>query len=171
MGGDGPAQGRGPVGGGGPEKLRVLLQDGLAHKPGPHGEGEVGPVQRPGGQVQKHRLRRFFRSQRRRVRRRQRPLHGADIIPLFLHGVDIPLRRQLLIGVLHRDDADLQMLGQSPLGGQLLPGRQGAGQNVPADAAVQLGIQAAASVFLQRIGQHEKSPIWYYQIISIWLFQ
>ncbi len=50
---DGPAQGRCAVVWRGAQQLRVLLQDGLAHEPGPHGEGEVGPVQRPGGQVQK----------------------------------------------------------------------------------------------------------------------
>ena len=151
---DGPAQGRCAVVWRGAQQLRVLLQNGLPHQPGPYGEGEIRPVQRPGGQVQKHRLRRALRHQGRRSRRGQGTLQRAYIIALFLHGVNIPLCRQLLIGVLHGDDADLQVLGQRPLGGQLLPGRQGAGQNIPANTGVQLGVQTLASVLFQGIGQH-----------------
>ena len=154
MSSDGPAQGRCAVVWRGAQQLRVLLQNGLPHQPGPYGEGEIRPVQRPGGQVQKHRLRRALRHQGRRSRRGQGTLQRAYIIALFLHGVNIPLCRQLLIGVLHGDDADLQVLGQRPLGGQLLPGRQGAGQNIPANTGVQLGVQTLASVLFQGIGQH-----------------
>ena len=57
------------------------------------------------------------------------------------------------------------MLGQRPLGGQPLVGRQCPGQDIPADALVQLLIQAPAALFVQGIGQHNSS-IWYYPIIS-----
>ena len=45
----------------------------------------------------------------------RRALHLRHKVAAALAAVDIPLRLQLLIGVLHRDGAHLQVLGQGPL--------------------------------------------------------
>ena len=51
--GDGHTQLRCAVIGGGTQQLLILLQNGLAHEPGPNGKGEIGRVHGPGGKIQK----------------------------------------------------------------------------------------------------------------------
>ena len=51
------------------------------------------------------------------------------------------------------------MLRQGPLGGQPLPGGQGAGQDVLPDAAVQVFIQRRAAAVFQSIGAHGRPSI------------
>ena len=78
----------------------------------------------------------------------------GDEEPPLGQGVDIALGLQLLIGALHGDDGDVQMLRQGPLGGQTLPGGQRAVQNIRPDAAVQVFVKGQSAPVLQRIGQH-----------------
>ena len=51
-----------------------------------------------------------------------------------------------------------QVLRQGPLGGQPLPGRQGAVQDVPPDAAVQVFIQRRSAAVFQGVGTHGLPP-------------
>ena len=52
------------------------------------------------------------------------------IVARPLPGLQISLCQQLGVGVFHRHHSDAQMGGQSPLGGQLIPRRQPAGQDI-----------------------------------------
>ena len=114
---NGPPQLRGPVVRRRPQQLLVLLQEGLAHKPGPNGEGEVRRIHGPGGEIQKPSLLPFPSCLRRprRLPALRRALHLRHKVAAALPCVDIPLRLQLLVGVFHRNGAHLQVLGQGPL--------------------------------------------------------
>ena len=154
--GDGAAQRPRALGRRGVEKAGALLQNGLAHEPRPDGEGEVLRVDGVGDKVKEPcalaRLQRVLRHGRRLGGQGRQ--HGADEVALFLHAGEIALGHELLVGVLHGDDADLQMGGQRPLAGQLLPRRQTAGEDILLDAAVQLLVQADAGCFIQCVGEH-----------------
>ena len=154
VGGDGMAQLRRALGRHGAKQPGALLQNGLAHQARPDGEGEI--LRRDGVGDQIHLP--VVLGRRHGLLPGelgcQWPLDGADVVALFLHTVNVALSRQLLIGVFHRDDADLQMGGQRPLGGQLLPRRQPSGEDIGLDAAVQLFVQTDAAGFCQWIGQH-----------------
>ena len=102
IGGDGATQLRRALRRHGVQQARPLLQNGLAHQPRPHGEGEI--LRRDGIGHKVHlpaRLR-----QRRKLSRcllsRQRPLHGADVVAPLFPAADVPLRHQLLVGVFYR---------------------------------------------------------------------
>ena len=83
-------------------------------------------------------------------------LHRVDKIPPLFPGVQVPLRLQLGIGVLHRYHCGIQMGGQGPLGGQLLPRFQAAGQDVLLDAAIQIVVPGQAPSLFQIICQHKQ---------------
>jgi hypothetical protein len=72
--------------------------------------------------------------------------------------VDIAFGLQLGVGPLHGDDGQVQMLRQGPFGGQPLPGGQGAGEDVPPDAPVQVFVQGQISPLLHGVGQHGAPP-------------
>ena len=136
IGGDGTAQLRRALRRHGTQQAGTLLQDGLAHQARPDGEGEILRRNGVGDQIHLPDVLGRWRGLLPVGRGGQRTLDGADVVALLLHAVDIPLRHQLLVGVLHRDDADLQMSGQRPLGGQLLPCRQPPGEDIVLDPAV-----------------------------------
>ena len=48
-------------------------------------------------------------------------LHSGHKVPALLLGNDVPLRRKLIIGALHRGHRHLKVPGQRPLGGELFP--------------------------------------------------
>ena len=127
-------------GGRGPQQPGVLLQYGLPQQLRPCGKGEVLGGGGVGDEIHEPlALRRLGDGLRHRGRRGgQRLVDAHDIVAPLLHAADVPLGDELLIGVLHRDDADLQMGRQRPLAGQLLPRRQHAGQDVALDVAVEL---------------------------------
>ena len=136
MPGNGLPQLRRPLIGQGQQQLLTIVQNHLPLEPNPHGEGKLpGAVAR---QVHRQRL------LRRRLdcpglgrHRRQGPLLCLHKEADFFPGADIPLRQQLGIGSLHRGFAHLQIGSQRPLGGQLVPGPQHAGENILPDAPVQ----------------------------------
>ena len=144
--GQGLAQGQGPAVGQGTHQPLPLLGDDPAHQPRPHREGKAlrsaaaaGHVQQPpplGGGLPWPGL------------RRRGPvwphLHRADEIAPLLLWPEIALRRELGIGVFHRDHRRLQMPGQGPLRRQLLPGGQPPGQDILFDAAVEIVIPGQA---------------------------
>ncbi len=57
---------------------------------------------------------------------------------LARHGVDEAVGFQFVVGPLGGDDRDLEILGQSPDGGQCFPRRQGAGEDLRLDLTVDL---------------------------------
>ena len=140
---------------GGMAQAGALLQNGLAHQPRPDGKGKILRRNGVGDQIHLPVVLGGGCCVLPGELGCQRPLDRADVVALFLHTVDVALGHQLLVGVFHRDDADLQMGGQRPLGGQLLPRRQPSGEDVVLDAAIQLLIQADAAVLCQWIGQHD----------------
>ena len=122
------------------EQARPLLEDRLAHEPRPDGERKVVRLGRAGCKVEKPRrarrqLRNFLRCGRGGA---ERPVHRADEIAAAFAAVDIPLGDELLIGVLHRDNRQLQMVGKRPLGRELLPRGEPPGENIGFDAVVEL---------------------------------
>ena len=125
------------VGHGAQQGFAALTED-LAGEPGPGGDREAGHIHLVAFQVQPPDT--LFRLGRQRLRRRGRrqPLHrGNEKAPLGL-SVHISLCLQLLVSPFHGDDGQLQVLRQPPLGGQPLPGGQGAAEDVAPDAAVQV---------------------------------
>ena len=136
------------------EQAGALLQNGLAHQPRPDGKGEILRRDGVGDKIHLPVVLGGGRGVLPGELSRQRALDGADVVALLLHAVDVALGHQLLVGVFHRNDADLQMGGQRPLGGQLLPRRQPSGEDIGLDAAVQLFVQTDAAGFCQWIGQH-----------------
>ncbi len=128
--GDGAAQRPRALGRRGVEEAGAPLQNGPAHEPRPDGEGEITASME------------LVTRSRNHVRSpgsgascvtgggwEGRGGSTADKVALILHTGEVALGHQLLVGVLHGDDADLQMGGQRPLAGQLLPpppdGRRG----------------------------------------------
>ena len=127
MAGDGGPELRDARIGHGQQQLFAVVQDHLPLEPAPDREGE--PLRLRG------RLGGLDR-RRRRSLGRLGPGHGLHEVAHLLLGAQVPLAEQLLIGGLHGDLADLQMLGQGPLAGELLPGSQFSRQDVRPDRPV-----------------------------------
>ena len=79
-------------------------------------------------------------------------LHGFHKVAHLLLGADISFGEKLVISGLHCDFADLQILGQGPLGGELFIRPQRAGQDILPDTAVQSLVKGHAGGFFQFIG-------------------
>ena len=134
--GNGLPQGRGPPGIHRGQKGLAVVQDHLPLEPGPDGEGELagavaGEVRQrsrffcpfpAGGQGGGSRLRDFYR------------LHKES--PALGRG-NVALLQKLGIGRLHGGLAHLQIGGQGPLGGQLVPRGQPPGPDVLPDGQIQ----------------------------------
>ena len=158
--GDGLPQGGQPLVGHWAQQGFPVLGQHLPGQTGPGRRGEAAGVHLVALQIQPpdRGLRRRLRS-RRSGDGRPGPLHLRHKKAPFGLGVHIALRLQLLVGPLHRHDGDVQVLRQGPLGGQPLPGRQGAVQDVPPDAAVQVFIQRRSAAVFQGVGHAWASSI------------
>ena len=135
--------------------LGALPGDRAAHQLRPRGKREVvrvGAVAREVGEIL------------RRVRQRRRcgfcrlprgaALQRSGKKSLARHGIQIAFRNQLRVCVLDRDDADAEILREAALRGQLRAGRDLAGNDVVADAPVQVDVQTLPLQIFERIGQH-----------------
>ena len=153
--GDGLPQDGEPLMGHRLEQGLDVLRQHPAGEAGPGGDGKAGGVhpvapqiQPPGGSL------RHLRRDRGGGGGERQLLHrGGKKAPPGPDG-QVSLRLQLAVGRLHRHDGDMQMLRQGPLGGQPLPGGQGAVQNVPPDAAVQVLVKGQTAPVLHHIGAH-----------------
>ena len=140
-----PAQLLHPVVGGGAQQLLPPVGEHPAHQPGPDGEGKSLGARSAAGQVQQPIPLRHGEGAGRaggvNGLRRARPVpgfQGTDKIAPLLLGVEIALRHQLAVRVLHGGHRHFQMAGQGPLGGQLLPRSQGPVPNILLDTAAQI---------------------------------
>ena len=116
------------------QELFAVIQHDLPLKPGPDREGEM--LRAVGGQVQQIFLLglvRFWGLDSLGLGMVEDSLHK---IAHLLLGTDVAFRQKLVVGSLHGDFADFQILGQGPFGGQLFTGLQNAGENIRPDAAV-----------------------------------
>ena len=82
----------------------------------------------------------------------------ARVEPAARTAVDIALGRQLTICVLYGDDAYRQMLRQGALAGQMLMGRDGAGDNVVTNLLVQIFIEALRTSLGKIVVEHQAAP-------------
>ncbi len=148
MPGDGPAQLRAALVGQTAQKLRAVVQHHAALEPAPHGKGKIRRA--VGGEVQHRELHRLLRN---RLRRRERLGRGGVVHKIAhpLAGDDIALGQKLLVGILHRDFAQLQIPGQIPLGRQPAPFGQDAAENILAQMSVKALIKGHSPGFFQII--------------------
>ena len=152
MPGDGSAQLRNSPVGQGAQKGLAVVQHHLPLKLHPHGKGEaLGAVFR---QIQQPIGAALRRSRRFRRYLPGSPLHLLHKVAHLLPGIQVALGEKLIIGGLHGDFADLQVLGQGPLGGQLFPGCQLPGEDILPQMSVQSLVQGHARGFFQFIGYH-----------------
>ena len=145
--GNGPAQLRDAPVGQGQQQLFAVVQHHFPLELGPDGEGEMAGA----GVGQVHGVFCFlFLSG---ISGKGSPgtvaFHRFHKIAHLFHGADEALGKELVVGGLHGDLADLQILGQGTLGRQLLPGRQGPGENVLPDAPVKGLVEGDAGGFLE----------------------
>ena len=136
-----------------------VVQHNLPLEPHPHGEGKL--LRSVGGQIQQPPLLLCRRDGFPGRFGGRRTLHRFHEVAHLLLRAQIPLGQKLVVGRFHGDLADLQILSQRPLGGQLLPGLQLAGEDIPPDTAVQRFVQRHAGSFFQFIGYHNiPTPGW-----------
>ena len=149
MPGDGlPELGDALVGQGEQQGLSIVQHD-LPLQLAPDGKGEL--LRAAFGEVNE-RLRFLCLRGRRGRFRRGRTVQGLHKIAHLFLGAQIALGQKLIVGRLHGDFADLQILGQGALGGELCAGGQIPCQNVPPDAAVEGLVQRDAVGFFQSVG-------------------
>ena len=86
------------------------------------------------------------------------PFYRFDEVAHLLNAADKAFAQQLVIGCLHGDFADLQILRQRAFGGQFFPGSQLAAENIRPDAPVQCLIQRHPRCLFQFISQHTLTP-------------
>ena len=67
--------------------------------------------------------------------------HRFHKVTYFFLRTDVTLTEQLVIGCLHGDFTDLQVLGKGPFGGELFSAFQISGENVAADTAIECLVQ------------------------------
>ena len=103
----------------------IVFGQHLTGETGPCGGGEQGEIRLIAAQIQLPTGNRRFRRECGLRGGHGGCFHRTDEESPFWLGIDITLCLQLLIGGLHRDDGNVQMFGQCPLGGELFPGRQG----------------------------------------------
>ena len=152
---DGGAEGGHPLGMDGGEKPAVLPAQDLPHELGPGGEGKPDGVHGVGGKVIPGRSSDSRGGPPdRRLRQPFRRLQvGYEKAPLGL-GAQVALGQELTVGPLHRHHAHLQMGGEGPLGGELLPGGEGPRLDVPPDLAVELFIKRGTQARVQHRRNH-----------------
>ena len=138
---DSRAQLRHPFVGQGQQKLFAVVQDHLPLEAAPHREGEALHLSRRG---------RGGGGSLGGRSRREPAVFLHEVAHLF-PGADVALAEQLLIGRLHGDDADLQMLRQRPLAGKLLPRGDPPGADVLPEEPVQGFIQRHPRAFFQLV--------------------
>ena len=107
---DGPAQRVRAVRRRGAQQRLALLAQHAAHELCPHGKGKVLRPAAAGAEIEQPRTLRLRRAPGRGAPGRGGvPLHVGDVVAALLARVEIALRLELGIGVLHRDDRRLQM--------------------------------------------------------------
>ena len=151
--GDGAAQLRQAGAGQGLEQHLAVIQQDAAHQTRPDRGGKL-PCRRFRSRHGRQSRRRGFRSREDR----------GDLLGKIAHLLpdrQIALSQELLIGRLYRDLADVQMLRQQPLGGQLLPAPDGPGEDVGLDGLVELLVEGPCASVLEVVGQHGRirSPV------------
>ena len=152
---DGPAQRVRAVRRRGAQQRLALLAQHAAHELCPHGKGKVLRPAAAGAEIEQPRALRLRRAPGRGAPGRGGvPLHVGDIVAALLARVEIALRLELGIGVLHRDDRRLQMACKRALARQLFARRQAARENVLTDAAVKIIVARELAAPVKIVGEH-----------------
>ena len=153
--GNGLPQGRGPPGIHGGQKVLAVVQDHFPLEPGPDGEGKLaGAV---AGEVRQRGRFLLLLAERQRGGSRLRDLHRLHKESPALGRGNVALLQKLGIGRLHGGLAHLQIGGQGPLGGQLVPRGQLPGPDVLPDGQIQGFVQWLTGTFYQIVGAHRTS--------------
>ena len=107
-----------------------LLGENLTGELDPGGHGEPGGIHLIAAEIQPPQGK--FRCGQRRgfADGRRRLLHSGDKKAPLGQRLQIALSLQLAVSALHRDDRDMEMLRQRPLGGQPCPGGKRAAENI-----------------------------------------
>ena len=133
----------------GQQQLFAVVQHHFPLELGPDGEGKL--LRTVGGEIQSGGMGGFLPDDGGNGLVHG-PLHGLHKVAHLFLGTDVTFGEELAVGSLHGDLADLQVFRQSPLGGQLLPGFQSAGEDISPDAPVKSLVKGHTGGFLQFVG-------------------